>query len=220
MSERTKRRLAFSSLIAAILAAGLIGAAAFIGRGDAPPIAAADVDEAPAAPEGFDLGTEAALERARFTGAPLLFVFLGPEDRALDAVRKAAAAPEVRAALPWYTPVLVDPGDPAEAEVEREARADGLSVVIRGLGGELLGGLKAPFEAEDLARLVLAVRGSHPWAPRPSPLWSLLRAEPEAIRKVAETDGRERAEGLVAEMALVEGEASEAVIALRAELAR
>ena len=219
MSQRGRRRLLVSVVvaglgIAAIALVGLLGGAAN---------EAAAGDAAPPPEVGkFIEGSARAMERAGFTGCPMVYVVAGPAEADFGTICKTLADPAVTALMSGFTGAVVDPADKDEAEVEEEMRERGFRVIVRSLAGKFLGGLQGSFDAKDLSRLLEAARHEHPRAVRRSPLYTLLRAMPEAIEKVIAEDGREKAEQLVDLMAEseAEGEASEPVAALRDRLAR
>ncbi len=218
MSRRARRRLLVSVLIvgvgiAAIPLVGLLG-----GGADG----AAAGDEAPPVIGRFSRGATPALEQAGFTGCPLVYVLAGPADADYDAICKVLADPAVTALMSRFAGALIDPADKTDAKVEEETREAGFRLVVRSLAGKFLGGLRGSFGVKDLTRLLDGVQREHPRAVRRSPLYTLLRSKPEAIEKVLEQDGREKAEWFVDLMAQSEpeGEASEPVAALRSRLAR
>jgi hypothetical protein len=206
--------------LGALVIAVLIGGGAVLALWHSPEGAGAAPGDPLADIGPFRLGVASGTERAAFTGAPFVYVFLDRSDSDLARASAALADPEVAQLMRGFTGVLLDAADEAARDTEPELRSQGLRVVVRALSGKFLGGIETPFGAEDLKTLLASVLRRHPHAAARSPLYSLLRTVPDAIARVVEAEGPEKAAWYVDLMAEAEGPESEAVVALRERIAR
>ena len=135
MSHRGKRRLALVSLVVVALACAAIPLAALLGGGAGPQDAG---EEAPAADLGkFLRGSALGMDRAQFTGCPLVQVFASPQDADYAAITKVLGDPSVTALMADFAGVLIDPSEKAEAEVEAQRREGNISYGLSSYGYDM-----------------------------------------------------------------------------------
>jgi hypothetical protein len=217
VSEKNKRRLVGSFVVVALFSLGAFLAVSFFDgggpatAGGAAQVALADVGR-------FRVGSAGGVERSSFTGCPFVYVFLSPDDPDYAAVEAALKDARVATAMTHFTGVLIDTRDTSEDQVEEAWRKKGWRVLVRSLGGPVLGGFKDAFSAEDLAQLLESIRRDRPKAFLGSPLYGLLKNLPEAIDRVVERQGRAKAEWYVGLMEEIEGSGDPGVGALKARL--
>lgn len=219
MSKRTKRGL-FLTILASTVVVGwvLLAKSSFTvarPQGDEP-AAAPDAGIADVGP--FKLGYQRGLERAGFSGSPMLFLFAGPKTD-LPTLQACVRAEPLAVLLRNFTPILID--GQTEPAVETDFRLrDGLEVVARDLNGKFLGGLPSGYTCDQLSAFLTAVLAERPAESEKSPAYSSLLESPALIAQLVGQGDLETAGKFVELLKEFEGETSQAAQAAEAQLRR
>jgi hypothetical protein len=168
----------------------------------------------------FRAGWTLGLDRAGFSGLPMVTVLADSADARLPALRTCLQDAAVAAELGAYTPVLVDAAglDPESELADHWRRGDG--AVVRALSGQFLGGLPQGFACEDLVALLQTAVTKLASAPQKSPIYVRLLESPEAIDWFVANGQRAEAEKFAAFLREFEGAESPAVQAVESRLGR
>jgi hypothetical protein len=165
----------------------------------------------------FKVGSALGMERAGFSGRPMVQVFTTADDPNWPAISACLQSAEVEAEMGAFVGVLVD----ARAEPEVESafrRKHGLQLIVRGLNGAFLGGLKTGFQCPDLVGLLKTIRaGLNPEIEK-SPIYTSLMLSPDAIDYYKAQSQNAKAARFVELLKEFEGEGSAAVQAAEARL--
>jgi hypothetical protein len=183
------------------------------GRGAAVQDAVADAGR-------FRSGWALGLDRAGFSGLPMVTVLADGADAGWPALRACLEDAAVSAELGSYTPVLVDAAglDPESELAEHWRRGHG--AVVRALSGQFLGSLPQGFTCEDLVALLETAKWKLASEPQKSPIYVRLLESPEAIDWFVANGRRAEAEKFAAFLREFEGAESPAVQAVESRLGR
>ena len=209
MSRRTKRSIFVSLLVAITAAFGLY--VALPAKTIAKAQALADVGS-------FRVGHELGLERAGFSGRPMVIVFASADSPDWPAIQACLQSSEVAAEIAsGFTGVIVD--ETAEPKVEPSLR-ESFRVIVRGLHGAMLGGLKAGFACADLSALLKQVSATANSPPEMSPIYARLLESSGAVDALNESGASVGAAKYVEFLRELEGAESPAVKAAEARLVK
>ena len=165
----------------------------------------------------FKVGSTVGMERAGFSGRVMVQVFTTADDPNWPAISACLQSAEVEAEMGAFVGVLVD----ARAEPEVESafrRKHGLQLIVRGLNGAFLGGLKTGFKCPDLVGLLKSIRVGLNREIEKSPIYTSLMLSPDAIDYFKTRSQTAKAARFVELLKEFEGESSPAVQAAEARL--
>ena len=167
----------------------------------------------------FKLGSALGMERAGFSGQPMVLVFANPDSPDWPSLSACLQSPEVEAEMALFTGILVDERfEPGVEAVLRER--DGFRVVVRGLSGAFLGGLKDGSDCLTLSSLLKSIRERSISPPVKSPIYTRLLENPDPIDALLFNGERAKAEKFVGFLKEFEGEKSPAAIQAQARLSQ
>jgi hypothetical protein len=167
----------------------------------------------------FKVGSAAGMERAGFSGRPMVEVFTTADDPTWPAISQCLQSAELDAEMDSFVGVLVD----ARSEPAVESRFRGkhrLQLIVRGLNGAFLGGLKTGFQCADLIALLKSIRASMNREIEKSPIYTSLMLSPDAVDYFKSRGETPKAARFVELLKEFEGESSPAVEAAEARLSQ
>jgi hypothetical protein len=165
----------------------------------------------------FKVGSAVGMERAGFSGRAMVQVFTTADDPNWPTISSCLQNTEVEAEMASFVGVLVDAR--AEPSVESRFRGKhGLQLILRGVNGAFLGGLKTGFQCGDLIALLRAIRASMNPEIEKSPIYTSLMLSPDAIDYFKSRGQTAKAAKFVELLKEFEGDSSPAVQAAQARL--
>jgi len=211
MSDRAKRGIAATCVVALLVGLGIYGLLSMRGTA-ATAQAMPDVGK-------FRVGSDLGEERAGFSGRAKVQVFATASASDWTALSACLQSAAVEAEMPFFTGILVD--EKAEPEVEATLREqDGQRVVVRGLQGQVLGSLPAGFACDDLVSLLKQAHAVSTRAPEPSPIYASLLESTAALDDLIQKQEGAKAAKFIDLLEEFEGSASPAVQAAKAKLGK
>lgn len=164
----------------------------------------------------FRVGSALGEERAGFSGRPQVQVFASAADPKWPALRDCLGSGDVTLAMAGFVGVLVDVN--VEPSVEAIFRQRGLTVIVRGLNGALLGALNAEFTCDELASFLFRTRAELQAEPLKSPVYAALLDSADAVDRLIQSEGPSSAARAVELLKEFEGASSPAVTAAESRL--
>jgi hypothetical protein len=211
MSRKTGRAIAASCVLGAVVGVGILIYGVAPGGGIAAQVLP-DVGS-------FKAGSELGMERAGFSGRAMVQVFTQAGSPEWTAISQCLGSAEIEEEMHFFTGVLVDEkGEPGVESVFRER--DGLNVVVRGLNGAFLGGLRTGFTCEELLILLRSVRRRTIAHRDLSPIYANLLESAAPITDMVQKGEGDRAARYVDLLKEFEGASSPAVRSAEAALGR